>query len=143
MRISDSYCCWVERVNDDKLCLMKVLLNSALFVQKLEEYKLRELNRCQTVSYPVICAKENFVVVSPPETGKTAGYVAPLASSLLDIDYYQKVCQSFSIRLISLSFFSFFFGMSAWVLKPPRHCNTLRSFILAYLLWKGWPERME
>lgn len=72
------------------------------------------MNRIQMVAYPTILARRNIAMISHLGTGKTVGYIVPLASHLSTSEYYDKVTwkktrsglQQLSLLLFIVSFFT-------------------------------------
>lgn len=57
----------------------------------MEEMHLREMSRIQKYTYTAISDRRNVAMISGPRTGKTAGYAVPIASNLLDDNFYLSV----------------------------------------------------
>ncbi|KAG8291293.1 negative regulation of transposition, RNA-mediated [Homalodisca vitripennis] len=59
--------------------------------QSLEKWNMREMSRVQNVSYRKISQRKNLVMVGSRSSGKTTGYVIPIASNLLDSSFYKEL----------------------------------------------------
>ncbi|XP_054290854.1 putative ATP-dependent RNA helicase TDRD12 isoform X1 [Macrosteles quadrilineatus] len=69
-------------------------------VENLEKLRLRDMNRIQTVAYPAILARRNIAMISHLGTGKTVGYIVPLASHLSTSEYYDKLPKGFGPKIL-------------------------------------------
>jgi superfamily II DNA/RNA helicase len=60
-------------------------------MQALAEMDLKDLMCIQTYAWPAIMRGQYTILVGPPRSGKTVGYIIPLVSFMLTTDVYSEV----------------------------------------------------
>lgn len=66
-----------------------------MFFQAIARMEFKSPMRIQAYAWPLILRGSSTVMVSPPHSGKTLGYIIPLVNFMLDKDLYSEVSELF------------------------------------------------
>lgn len=66
-----------------------------MFFQAVARMGFKSPMRIQAYAWPVILRGCSTVMVSPPHSGKTLGYVIPIVSFMLEQDLFSEVSELF------------------------------------------------
>lgn len=69
-----------------------------MFFQAVAGMEFKSPVRIQAYAWPLILRGRYTVLVGPPQSGKTLGYIIPLVSFMLDHDLYSAVSELFEAQ---------------------------------------------